>query len=141
MKGLMLVGRGNESLAYGPTVQRMLQERPYPQPMLYDVPFIMERVYHGDWQLWFLVEDDQPQMMILTYVNAYPAGKQCYIEMVVGEGLLDLTKLGAVFDAWCKEEGIVLTTATPLEAIARIAMKQGWQSGHRLIYKWMETQQ
>lgn len=141
MSGVTML-QGAEAFPFSKIVEKLMSAAKWPQPLLYDHRYVMEKVLRREWQLWLLLEDDEPPpLMMVTWVAQLPAGKMCFVELVCGEGLIRLLEKGAVFDNWCKFEQIDLIQATTRKEIAHFMAHAGWSVGNTSIYRWTERVQ
>lgn len=136
VSGLWLSDPGNACLQWGPVVKALMEGQKWPQPLLYDAQFAMERVYLGQWQLWLgFATGEEPSIMMLTWVHLYPAGKLCFIELVCGEGLVNLAENMSAFDNWCRQESISVVQASAHPVLAKFAGRNGWRAGNVSVYR------
>lgn len=141
MSGVYLV-EGQDVLPWTGLVQQLMDTSEWPQPLLYDYRYVVEKVFRGEWQLWLLHDEGQaPKLMMLTWGRQLPFGKMCFIELVCGEGLMDLIGCGGVFDNWLRFQNIDLVQSSTRPEIARMLAKVGWQTGNTAVFRWRETVQ
>lgn len=125
---------------FAPHVQRLMEGRQFPEPIPYDWRFVVEKAKANRWQIWFLFEDGEPpEMMMVTFVSTLPVGRICNLELVTGEGFLQLAAKSPVFEAWCRAQNIFRLTANTPAPLAKYARRWGWKSGNTSVYKDLET--
>lgn len=141
MKVVCLLGM-QEVLTYRLHVERLMDAAKFPGPLLYDWRYVIEKAMRGEWQIWFMFEEgDDPTLMMITWVQQFPGGKQCFIELLCGEGLMNFLQYGGVFDNWLKLEGIDLVRGSTRPSIAKFLSRHGWQTGSTAIFKRTERMQ
>ena len=116
-------------------VKEKFAEAEFSFPILYDADYALLQCYNGMWQLWLAGDGDVPDMIMLTSVEQYPAGRQCWIQMILGQNIHALTGKNDTFESWCKIQDITLITALGNSTIAKFAQRYGWKPGTALIYK------
>jgi hypothetical protein len=139
MSHLTLIGAGTEVFGYQAIIEALMEGKEYPQPMLYNARFVMDRVAAGEWQLWFAFEvGEDPHLMMLTQVNTFPGGKVLDVELVVGRGVFDIFARLPNFEDWCRFEKISIIRSTPRPEVAELLSRHGWTKSCVQIYKELE---